>query len=162
MPILALVLVMQPLVFSVQMVRMFAQPDTRNIMLHWIHENILRGSRFFLNRPYNAPFDEALYPSEQQFLTYAESLRDAYGHGYMIFSGVLAFDILRSPTVAPREAVEQQREYLLLLDQSYRRLAEIQLPDWTGAETMVNMAAHWHDPSLILYCVKPSLREREQ
>ena len=162
MPILALVLVTQPLVFSVQVVRMFAQPDTRNIMLHWIHENIPRGSRFFLNGPYNVPLDEALYPSDQQFLTYAESLPDANDYDYMLFSDVLAFDILRSQTVVPREVVDQQREYLLLLDQTYRRLAEIQRPVWTGAEAMVNMAAHWHNPTLILYCVNPSYCEREQ
>ena len=162
MPVLALFLVAQPLVFSVQVVRMFAQPDTRNIMLHWIHENIPRHSRFFLNGSYNVPLDESLYPSEQQFLTYAASLPHAKDFDYMLFSDVMAFDILRSQPVVPPEVIDQQREYLLHLDQTYRRLAVIQRPEWTGADTMVNMAAHWHNPTLILYCVNPSLCERER
>ncbi|MCY3779240.1 MAG: hypothetical protein OXG78_02935 [Chloroflexi bacterium] len=156
MPIMALALVVQPLVFSVQVVKMFRQPDTRNIMLQWIQENIPRGSRFFLNGPYNVPLDEAIYSSDQQFLIYAETLPEATDYDYMIFSDVLAFDILRSQAIVPAEAVEQQRKYLLLLDQTYRRVAEIKRPTWTGSEVMVNMAAHWHNPTLILYCVNPA------
>ena len=162
MPVMALILIVQPLVFSVQVVRMFKQPDTRNIMLQWIHENIPRGSRFFLNGPYNVPLDEAIYPSDQQFLIYAATLPAATDYDYMIFSDVLAFDILRSQAIVPPEVVEQQRKYLLLLDQTYRRVAEIQRPAWPGSEVMVNMAAHWHNPTLILYCVNPSLCEPGQ
>ena len=63
MPALALLLVIQPLVLSVQFVKMVSQSDTRQIMLQWIHENIADGSRFFLNGPYNVPLDEAIYPN---------------------------------------------------------------------------------------------------
>ena len=156
MPLVALVLVIQPLVLSVQVVKMFKQPDTRHIMLEWIHERIPRGSRFFLNGSYNVALDEALYPSVQQSNTYAETLPEGDDADYMIYSDALAFDILRSKAIVPAEIVQQQRDYLRLLDQTYKRVAEVSRPAWTGAEAMMNMATFWHNPTLILYCVNPA------
>ena len=54
-PLVALVLIIQPLVLSIQVVKMFSQPDTRDVMLEWVHSNIPYGSRFFLNGSYNLP-----------------------------------------------------------------------------------------------------------
>ncbi|MCY3867290.1 MAG: glycosyltransferase family 39 protein, partial [Chloroflexi bacterium] len=76
MPAVALILVIQPLVLSVQVVKMFSQPDTRYIMLEWIHTNIPRGARFFLNGSYNVPLDNALYPNFAHNLSYASALPD--------------------------------------------------------------------------------------
>lgn len=160
MPVLALILIIQPLVLSVQVVEMFSQPDTRQVMLRWIHDHIPRGSSFFLNGSLNVPLDEQIYPSESQLERYASDLPSDEDFDYMIVSDALAFDILRSPAIVPAQVIAQQREYLRNLDSSYPRLAEISRPAWTGSETMMNMAPYWHNPALILYCLKPALCER--
>ena len=159
MPLVALLLIIQPLIFSVQIVEMFTQPDTRQIMLEWIHEHIPPGARFFLNGPYNVPLDEAIYPYQEQFLVYAPELPEPANYDYMIYADTLLFDVLRSQALVPPEVVEQEREYLLNLDRTYQRIAEIKRPDWFGADYIVNMAAHWHNPGLILYCVNPDYCE---
>ena len=128
MPIVALALVIQPLVLSLQVVEMFAQPDTRHIMLQWIHDYIPRGSRFFLNGPYNVPLDEAIYPGEQQFVSYTTTLPDAADYEFMVYSDALAFDILRSKAIVPADVVVEQQDYLRLLDETYDRIAEIRRP----------------------------------
>lgn len=153
MPLVALILIIQPLVLSVQLVRMFKQPDTRQIMLQWIHEHIPHGSRFFLNGPYNVPLDEAFYPSDQQFLHYATTLPESSDYDYMIYSDSVAFNLLRSQEIVSAAVVQQQRDYQDMLDKTYRRSAEIKRPAWTGHELLVNMVSYWHNPSLILYCL---------
>ena len=157
MPALALILIIQPLVLSVQVLEMFSQPDTRLVMLRWIHEHIPRGSSFFLNGSLNVPLDEQHYPSESQLERYASDLPSGEDFDYMIVSDALAFDILRSPAIVPAQVIERQREYLRNLDSIYPRLAEISRPAWTGSEAMMNMAPYWHNPTLILYCLKPAL-----
>ena len=71
----------------------------------------------------------------------------------MIYSDVIAFDILRSQAIVPAELAEKERAYLRQLDAAFVRVATIQRPTWTGSEAMLNMAAHWHNPTLILYCL---------
>ena len=153
MPIVALALIIQPLVLSAQVVKMFTQQDTRHIMLEWINVHIPRGARVFLNGPYNVPLDEALYPNDSQFRVYAPTLPDGKDYDYMIYSDALAFDILRSGMIAPPDVLQQQRDYLKRLDANFKRIAEIQRPVWTGSESMLNMAPYWHNPTLILYCL---------
>lgn len=160
--LVALILVIQPLILSVQVVRMFKQPDTRSLMLEWIHMHIPSGSRFFLNGSYNVPLDEALFPSVQQFSAYVEPLPDGDDHDYMIYSDALAFDILRSQIIVPAEIAQQQRDYLARLDQTYRRIAAIRRPEWVGAVPMMNMAAFWHNPTLILYCLNQASCENHR
>lgn len=160
LPVLTLVLIIQPLVMSVQVVEMFSQPDTRQVMLQWIHEHIPRGSSFFLNGSYNVPLDEQYYPSESQPERYRVDIPSGEAFDYMIVSDALAFDILRAPAIVPAQVIEWQREYLRHLDSMYPRLAEISRPAWTGSEAMMNMAPYWHNPTLILYCLKPALCER--
>lgn len=159
MPVVALILIIQPLVLSVQVVEMFSQPDTRQLMLQWIHEHIPRGSSFFLNGSLNVPLDEQYYPSESWLEQYAGDIPSGEEFDYMILSDALAFDILRSPAIVPAQVIERQREYLRHLDSMYPRLAEIGRPAWTGSEAMMNMATYWHNPTLILYCLKPALCE---
>lgn len=156
MPLVALLLVIQPLVLSIQMVRIFQQPDTRQVMLEWIHQYVPRGSRFFLNGPYNVPLDEAIFPSVPQYEIYSSGLPDADNFDFMIYSDTLAFDILRSHAIVPAAIVEQQLEYVQILDQTFNRIAEISRPHWTGSEAMMNMASYWHNPTLILYCINPA------
>ena len=156
MPAVALILILQPLVLSVQVVKMFTQPDTRHLMLSWIHDNIPDGSRFFLNGPYNVPLDAAHYPSDQQFEYYASTLPEGAGYDFMVYSDALAFDVLRSVDIVPAEIIRKQHSYLQRLDGTYRRVAEIHRPTWTGSEAMMNMAAYWHNPTLILYCLNPT------
>ena len=159
MPILAIILVIQPLFLSLQVVRMFSQPDTRQTMLAWIHERIPPGSRFLLNGAYNVPLDEAIYPNHQHSPHYAAELPSAADYDYMIYSDAIAFDILRSHSIVPAEVIAQERDYLDRLDQAYARLTEVSRPQWTGAEAMMNTASFWHNPGLIVYCVKPALCE---
>ena len=74
MPVVALLLIVQPLVMSVQVVEMFSQPDTRQVLLRWIHEHIPRGSSFFLNGALNVPLDEQFYPNESTLDRYANDI----------------------------------------------------------------------------------------
>lgn len=152
-PAVALLLVIQPLVLSVQFVKMLSQIDTRQIMLEWIHANIADGSRFFLNGPYNVPLDEAIYPNTPQFVTYAPALPNGDDYDYMIYSDALAFDILRSEWVVPPEVIKQQREYLAMLNERFDKVAEIRRPKWIGSESIMYSASYWHNPTLILYCL---------
>ncbi len=155
MPTVALLLVLQPLALSVQVLSLFTQPDTRHLMLDWIHDNIPYGSRFFLNGPYNVPLDAAYYPNDQQFGYYAESLPHGADYDYMIYSDALAFDLLRSPDIVPPAIIQERRSYLQRLDETYQRVRAISRPSWTGSEAMMNMAAYWHNPTLVLYCLNP-------
>lgn len=155
MPLVAFVLIIQPLILSVQVVEMFSQRDTRHVMLDWIHKNIPHDARFFLNGPYNVPLDAALYPYEQQFGVYVPELPDGADYDYMVYSDALAYDVLRSEWLVPDDVLTQQYSYVESLDETYHRVAEIQRPIWTGSEAMMNMAAYWHNPSLALYCLNP-------
>ena len=152
-PAIALLLVIQPLVLSVQFVKMLSQADTRQILLQWIHENIPDGSRFFLNGPYNVPLDEAIYPNMPQYRAYAQPLPSGDNYDYMIFSDALAFDILRSEWIVPPEVIAQQRVYLAMLNERYNLVAEIRRPKWIGSESIMYSASYWHNPGLILYCL---------
>ena len=154
MPIVALILILQPLVLSVQVVKMFAQTDTRYLMLEWINAHIPRGSRIFLNGSYNVPLDAALYPNDQQFVTYAPTLLDGRDYDYMIYSDALAYDRLEAGVMpVPPDVLQRERDHLKQLDASFRRVAEIQRPLWVESDIMVNTAAYWHNPTLILYCL---------
>ena len=155
MPAVALILIIQPLVLSVQVVKMFTQPDTRYLMLEWIRGSIPGGARIFLNGSYNVPLDDALYPNEQQFVVYAETLPDGEHYDYMIYSDALAFDVLRSEMIVPPETLQRQRDYLSRLDANFKRIAAVQRPVWTGSESMMNTASYWHHPTLIVYCLNP-------
>lgn len=155
-PLITLILIVQPLILSVQVVEMFSQRDTRHIMLDWIFENVPEGSRFFLNGPYNVPLDPALYPSDQQFGTYIADLPDTSDYDYMIYSDALAYDIRRSIELVPPDIIARQDTYLAQLERQFTRVVQINRPVWTGAESMMNMAAYWHNPSLIIYCLNPA------
>lgn len=153
MPAIALLLVIQPLVLSLQFVKMLSQPDTRHIMLEWIHANIGAGSRFFLNGPYNVPLDEAVYPNIAQYLAYAQPLPSGAEYDYLIYSDALAFDIIRSEGIVPLEIISQQRNYLETLDARFARVAEIRRPRWIGSDALMYSASYWHNPTLIVYCL---------
>jgi len=159
MPAVAMILIIQPLVLSVQVVEMLSQPDNRRVMLRWIHEHIPPGSSFFLNGALNVPLDEQFYPSESTLDRYASEPPNGEAFDYMIVSDALAFDVLRSHAIVPAPEIERQREYLRNLDAMYPRLAEISRPVWTGSDSMMNMASFWHNPMLTLYCLKPALCE---
>ncbi len=154
LPLLALLLASQPLILSVQVVRLFSLPDTRQLMLAWIHDNIPPGASFYINGPYNVPLDEAIYPNNLRAGGYATPLPSAADFDYLIYSDARAFDILRSAAIVPPEIIERERAYLRSLDAAYpQRIAQILRPSWTGSEAMINMAAYWHNPTLILYCL---------
>jgi len=153
MPIVLLVLILQPLVLSVQVIEMFTQRDTRVVMLDWIHEHVPDGSHIFLNGAYNVPLDGAIYPNDQQFGRYATILPSGDDYDYMIYSDALAFDILRSEAIVPPDMIDYQRQYVRDMDAQFSRVVEIPRPVWTGSEAMMNMAVYWHNPALIVYCL---------
>ncbi len=153
MPIVLFVLIVQPLVLTVTVVRMFAMPDSRQIMLEWIHQHIPSGSRFFVNGSYNVPLDAAIYPNKQQFVEYVPVLPSPQEYDYMLYSDALAYDIMRSTAIVPPEIIKKQRDYLERLDATFARVKQIDRPQWIGWDSMMNMAAYYHNPGLILYCL---------
>ena len=122
-------------------------------MLQWIHDNIPAGSRFLVNGAYNVALDHAIFPNDRPAQRYAWPLRNDDNYDYMIYSDALAFDILRSEWIVPPEVIAQQREYLDLLKERYRKVAEIRRPNWIGSESIMYSASYWHNPTLILYCL---------
>ncbi len=153
MPAVLLLLIIQPLTLSLQVVTMFSLPDTRHIMLDFVHEHIEPGARFFLNGPYNLPLDEAIYPHTQQFVVYAPTLPSGDDYDYLVYSDALAFDILRSVDIVPQAFIQHQHEILAAHDAAYSRIAEIDRLHWLGSQAMMNTASYWHHPRLILYCL---------
>ena len=153
MPIVLFVLIVQPLVLTVTVVRMFAMPDSRQIMLEWIHQHIPSGSRFFVNGSYNVPLDAAIYPNKQQFVEYVPVLPSPQEYDYMLYSDALAYDVMRSTAIVPPEIIQKQRDYLERLDATFARVKQIDRPQWIGWDSMMNMAAYYHNPGLILYCL---------
>jgi len=99
--------------------------------------------------------DTALYPYEQQFSVYVPTLPDGDEYDYMIYSDALAYDVLRSEWLVPDDVLAEQHEYVAELDRQFTRVAQINRPTWTGSEAMMNMAAYWHNPTLIVYCLNP-------
>ena len=156
MPSVALLLILQPMVLSIQAVRMFSQPDTRQIMLQWIHDHIPPGARFFVNGSYNVPLDPAIYTVAHHLDGYVSELPSGKEIDYLILSDARANDILRSVSIVPKQVEQEQRDYLRQLDSTYTRLAEIARPVWTGSESMMNLAVHYHNPGLVLYCLNPA------
>lgn len=155
MPLVLMILILQPLVLSIQVAEMFTQPDTRHIMVNWIYETIPDGSRFFLNGAYNVPLDLAIYPYEQQFGVYSKTLPSGDDYDYLVYSDALAFDILRSESIVPAELIRYHQQYVSDLDKQFIRIIEIHRPTWTGSDAMMNMATYWHNPTLIVYCLNP-------
>lgn len=156
MPAALLLLIIQPLTLSLQVAQLFSLPDTRHIMLDFVHEHIESGARFFLNGPYNLPLDEAIYPNTQQFVVYAPTLPSGAEYDYLVYSDALAFDILRSEAIVPPAIIQHQHEILAAHDAAYTRVAEIDRSHWLGSEAMMNTASYWHHPRLILYCLNPA------
>ena len=156
MPILALLLIAQPLALSLSVMHVFSQPDTRHILLDWVHAKIPPGARFFLNGTRSLPLDESLYPNFKQYEVYAEELPSGADYDYMVYSDAIAFDILRSEAIVPPELITYQREYRAALDAAYPRIAEIERPTWLGSQAMLNTASYWHNPGLVVYCLNPA------
>ncbi len=155
-PGLALLLILQPLILSVQVVRMFSLPDTRQKMLDWIHVNIPPGMRFFVNGSYNVALDPAIFSIQQHFEGYAAALPSGDDFDFLLLSDAHAHDIRRSAAIVPIRVQQDLDAYLTLLDQKYFRLAFTQRPVWTGSDAMMNMAAYYHNPGLMLYCLNPA------
>jgi len=154
-PGLALLLLIVPLVLSVQLVRMFVQPDTRQVILPWIYDHLPRSSNIILNGPYNVPLDAADYPNQPVFGAYIpldDPLVTSWGD-YMIFADPLLFDVERSREIVPPDAIQESRAYLAALDRQFPRIATLERPSWTGWDWFLNMATYWHNPGLIVYCL---------
>ena len=146
-------LVVQPMALTLTVMFVFTQPDTRHILLDWVHENIEPGARFFLNGPFNLPLDEALYPNFKQYIVYAPQMPAGDDYDYLVYSDAAAFDILRSREIVPPELIQRQHDILAAHETAYTRVHAVERPVWLGSQAMMNTASLYHNPGLILYCL---------
>jgi hypothetical protein len=158
-PVLTLALVVIPLTLSLQVVRMFATPDTRLAMQTWIYEHLPPGTRIHRAGPYNVPLDPAIYPATQDFGGQHTPLEQLLAEGvdYVIFSDAYLHDFERSREIVPLELLEQTRteygEYTV-----FPEVARIERPEWTGYDWMMHTATVWHHPGLTIYCLSCTAR----
>jgi len=178
--ILTLFFILIPLIPTIQLVYQFAQPDTRQLMQQWVYEHLPRGSHIHLLGPYNVPLDSADFTWTQSFaqaLISIEQLRGeqpltspvlrmaeagdfvpieqlSFGQiDYVIVSDAWFFSIQRSGEYVPAEYIQEIRDYLASLDQSFVEIARIERPIWTGYEWFMQSASYWHNPTLVVYCL---------
>ena len=179
-PGLAILLVIIPLVPSLQLIYQFAQPDTREIMQRWVYDHLPRGSHIHLLGPYNVPLDRADYTWSQSFARELPSVAQLRGQepfnrpllmmgeggdfvpveeiqpgeiDYIILSDAWYFSIERSGEYVPPEYIQRIHDYMASLDESLTEIAHIERPAWTGYDWVMQSASYWHNPGLAAYCV---------
>jgi len=151
-PLLVLLVVSAPLMFSVQLLWLLNQPDTRQQMQAWVHQHLPQGSRIHLVGPYNVPVDYGDYELTQSFSDFetARELRSS-GVDYLIFS-----DALYHPAQGANAA------YLASIDTAraswdaagFSPMAHIQRPDWwVAGYSGLHTPSYWHHPGLTVYCL---------
>jgi hypothetical protein len=156
-PALISILIVIPLVLSLQVVQIFSLLDTRLMMQTWIYEKLPPGSRIHLAGPYNVPLDPAIYPSTQDYAGQHTSLDQLQANGvdYVIVSDAELHDTERSREIVPSELLREVQvnyaEYAVL-----PIVAHIDRPQWTGYDWMMHTATIWHHPGLTIYCVRCS------
>ncbi len=154
-PMITLVLIGMPLTSSAQFVHLLNQPDTRQIMQEWVYTHLPVGSRLHLNGPYNVPLDHADYVWSQNYATQYPPVEEMLENGvdYVILSDAWYHDVLRSGEIINAEYLQEMRDYLAKLDNSFTRLAYIPRPQWPGSDSLMHTPSYWHNPGMIVYCV---------
>lgn len=148
--ILVVGIIVFPLAVSVQLVRQFSQPDTREIVQQWVYRHLPRGSRIYLSGPYNVPLDAADYAVEQGFTYEERSMDDLLSEGfdYVIVSDALLHNNNRfiSGDTASFITIIGNSPNLL-------EIARIERPMWLGYDWALHTASYWHNPGLVIYCL---------
>ncbi len=154
-PALIVLLAIWPLVLSVPAARLFAQPDTRDLMLAWIHEHVPPGSTFYLHGPYNLALDEGVYPNVCTFGGDTIPLEDLARQGvaYVLVSDMWVYDLGRSSEFIAGTAGAETRAFQAALAERYPVLARIERPQAPGRDWFNNTLFSWHNPTLTLYCL---------
>ena len=151
-----MLLILQPLVLSTQLTRLFSLPDTRTVMQQWVYDHVPPSSHIHLNGSYNVPLDEAYYTwthtYDADFPT-VQTLRETYHAEYMILSDAIYNLYERTPFIYSDEFRQQAQGYLDELDRSLTLVAEVQRPPVWGTNEPVHTASYWHNPTLKLYCL---------
>ena len=153
--LILLLFVLMPLVMSVQVTRMFSQPDTRQQLQAWIYDHLPADSTIVLNGAYNVPLDAADYQVSQDF-DYVEDLSSLASVDYLIMSDALIFDVLRSNEIVPQEIIDEFLAYQQSLDATYTAIVSIERKQWLGSDIFMNTASYWHNPALTVYCLNES------
>ncbi len=138
-----------PLAASVQLVRQFNQPDTREIVQRWVYQHLPYGSRIYLSGPYNVPLDAADYRVEQGF-TYDERSWGGLlseGFDYVIVSDALLHNNNRFIPDDTASFVTVMGAINLI------EIARVERPVWLGYDWALHTASYWHNPGLVIYCL---------
>lgn len=151
-----LLLIVQPLAFSLSFTQWIVQPDSRYLAQNWIYDNLPTGSRIYLVGAYNVPLDSQLYPSSQTYdsgrnLPPLDVLRVS-GFEYLIFSDAVLHDVMRSAELATEEVLASDQALLEMLSQ-LPLLAHVQRPPLLGREITMHTASVWHQPEIRVYCL---------
>lgn len=154
-PALVVLLAVWPLTLSVPAARLFTQPDTRDLMLAWIHKHIPLGSTFYLHGSYNLALDEGLYPHVRTFGGETIPLGDLLRQGvaYVLVSDIGVYDLGRASEFVAESAGAEARAYQEELARHYPVLARIERPAALGRDWFNNTLFSWHNPTLTLYCL---------
>ncbi len=149
-------LVAQPLTFSLSFVQWIVQPDSRYLIQNWIYDNLPPGSRLYLVGAYNVPLDPQLYPSAQTFgsgqdLPPLDTLR-ASGFEYLVFSDAILHDVARSSELSSADYLARDQAMLEALNQ-LPVVARVQRPPVVGSDIAMHTASVWHQPGITVYCL---------
>lgn len=155
-PVLVVALLVLPLVFSLQVVSLLAQRDTRYRMQTWLYSALPQGAQIHLVGPYNIPLDPAVFRVTQSFadqpMPSPDALR-ARGVQYLVLSDAWYHDVLRSGEVIPADFQSVISDYLTALNDDSPRIAWIDRPALIGSDWIMHSASYWHQPGLTLYCL---------
>lgn len=155
-PVLIVMLALLPLFFSLQVVSLLAQRDTRYRMQAWVYAALPTGAHIHLLGPYNIPLDPAMFTVTQSFadqpMPSADRLRVS-GVEYVVLSDAWYHDVLRSGAVIPLDYQVAIQDYLIAVDRDWARIAWIERPTVVGSDWIIHSASYWHQPRLTLYCL---------
>ncbi|PJF40918.1 MAG: phospholipid carrier-dependent glycosyltransferase [Chloroflexi bacterium] len=151
---LVLIVIVMPLMMSLQFVRQLATRDTRQIAQEWVYQHLPAGSRIQLSGPYNVPLDPADYQWTQTVasdLITLDELREMQVD-YVILSDAWYINNFRADEIVPQSYRDELQAHLDLLRQNLIEVARIDRPQWRGNDDMLHTASYYHNPGLIIYC----------
>ncbi|MGJ3237641.1 MAG: ArnT family glycosyltransferase [Anaerolineae bacterium] len=158
LPLLMLILIAQPIVMTLQFNYLIIKPDTRELMQQWLYEQLPAQARIHLVGSYNVALDESFFDVSQtydQFISFDELLAD--GVDYVVVSDAYFNNIALTDEVGTLEVVAQAKAYIADYLQHPDRLAWIDRPQVLFADNPLHLASYYHNPSLYVICINPSV-----
>jgi hypothetical protein len=141
-----------PVMFCFQWLSLLQKPDTRVLMQEWVYQHVPRQSRILLIGGYNIHLDPLDYQVQQVFSLQNIDFQ-AENYDYLLVSDAGFFQESRRDR-SNYEALLNERLAFVI---SYPLLLEIPRPRWLFDDWLVNNASYWHNPRLMLYCLKLTL-----